>query len=89
MDPIKVLLVIEVPLIGSIFASVLEDEPDIKVVGCATTLQDALQFIQKQEAECCPGKRRAAGSGRTGAYAYNCGSDVIYESGGAGIIGRK
>ena len=50
MDPIKVFLVIEVPLIGSIFASVLEDEPDIKVVGCAATLQDALQFIQKQEA---------------------------------------
>jgi len=49
MDPIKVLLVIEVPLIGNIFASVLEDEMDIKVVGCVTTLQDALEFIQVRE----------------------------------------
>ena len=49
MDPIKVLLVIEIPLIGSICASVLEDEPDIKVVGCVATLQDALQLVQNQE----------------------------------------
>ncbi|MBN2117746.1 MAG: response regulator transcription factor [Anaerolineales bacterium] len=49
MNPIKVLLVIEVPLIGSIFASVLEDEPDIQVAGCVATLQDALQFIQEQD----------------------------------------
>jgi DNA-binding NarL/FixJ family response regulator len=49
MDPIKVLLVIEVQLIGNIFASVLGDEPDIKVVGCVATLEDALAFIQTQE----------------------------------------
>jgi len=49
MNPIKVLLVIEVPLFGSIFASVLEDEPDIKVAGCVTTFQEALEFIQTQE----------------------------------------
>ncbi len=46
MKPIKVLLVIEVPLIASIFASVLEDEPDIHVVGQVTTIQEALKFIQ-------------------------------------------
>ena len=51
MDLIKVLLVIEVRLIGNIFASVLEDEPDIEVAGCVTTLQDALAFIQKQEVD--------------------------------------
>ena len=51
MDPIKVLLVIEVPLIGNIFASVLEDEPDIKVVASVATLQEALAFIQAQEAD--------------------------------------
>jgi DNA-binding NarL/FixJ family response regulator len=51
MDPIKVLLVVEVPLIGSIFASVLEDEPDIQVAGCVAAVQDALGFIQEQEAD--------------------------------------
>ncbi len=51
MNPIKVLLVIEVPLIGSIFTSVLEDEPDIQVAGCVTTLQDALKFIQQREVD--------------------------------------
>jgi len=50
MDPTKVLLVIEVPLIGNIFASVLEAEPDIQVAGCVTSVQDALTFIQGQEA---------------------------------------
>ncbi len=49
MNPIKVLLVVEVPLIGSIFASVLEDEPDIQVAGCVATVQDALKLIQERE----------------------------------------
>jgi DNA-binding NarL/FixJ family response regulator len=51
MDPIKVLLVIEVPLIGNIFASVLEDEPDIKVAASVASFQEALAFIQAQEAD--------------------------------------
>lgn len=51
MDPIKVLLVIEFPLIGNIFASVLEDEPDIKVAASVASLQEALAFIQGQEAD--------------------------------------
>jgi DNA-binding NarL/FixJ family response regulator len=49
MDLIKVLLVIDVRLIGNIFASVLDEEADIKVVGCVTTLQDAIEFIQSKE----------------------------------------
>lgn len=49
MNPIKVLLVIEVPLISNIFASVLEDESDIKVAGRVASLQEALAFIQQQE----------------------------------------
>lgn len=49
MNPMKVLLVIEVPLIGNIFASVLEDESDMQVAGCVASLQDALKFIQQQE----------------------------------------
>jgi DNA-binding NarL/FixJ family response regulator len=49
MNPIKVLLVIEVPLIGSIFTSVLQDEPDIEVVGCVPSLQEALVFMERQD----------------------------------------
>lgn len=51
MHPIKVLLVIEVPLIGNIFASVLEDEADLRVAGCVTSLQDALAFLGRQEVD--------------------------------------
>src|ERR1044071_1933021 len=51
MDLIKVLLVIEVRLIGNIFASILEEEADIKVAGCVTTVRDALEFIQTQEVD--------------------------------------
>jgi len=46
MNPIKVFLVVEVPLIGSIFTSVLDDEPDIQVAGCVATFEDALKSIQ-------------------------------------------
>jgi len=49
MDPIKVLLVIEVRLIGNIFASVLEEESDLEVLGCTPTLEDALTFLQTHE----------------------------------------
>lgn len=49
MNPIKVLLVIEVPLIGNIFASVLEDEPDLQVAGCVASVQDALLLLSQQE----------------------------------------
>ena len=51
MHPIKVLLVIEVPLIANIFASVLEDEADLRVAGCITSLQDALGFLRRQEVD--------------------------------------
>jgi DNA-binding NarL/FixJ family response regulator len=51
MDLIKVLLVIEVRLIGNIFASVLGEEADMKVAGCVTTLQDTLEFIQTRDVD--------------------------------------
>jgi DNA-binding NarL/FixJ family response regulator len=51
MNPTKVLLVIEVPLIGNIFASVLEEEADIKVIGSVTTLQDAVEFVEEREVD--------------------------------------
>ena len=49
MDLIKVLLVMDVRLIGNIFASVLDEEADIKVVGCVSTVQDAIEFIQSKD----------------------------------------
>lgn len=49
MTPIKVLLVVEVPLIGNIFTAVLKDEPDIQVAGCVATPQDALRTLQERE----------------------------------------
>ena len=51
MEPIKVLLVIEVRLIGNIFAAVLEDEPDMNVAGCVSTLDDALQSLGQQQVD--------------------------------------
>lgn len=51
MHLIKVLLVIEVPLIANIFASVLEDESDLRVVGCVTSLPGAEEFLQRQEVD--------------------------------------
>lgn len=51
MDLIKVLLVIEVRLIGNIFASVLGDEPDLQVVGCAASREDALRFMQAPDVD--------------------------------------
>jgi two-component system NarL family response regulator len=51
MNPIKVLLVIEVDLIAHIFAEVLEAEADITVVGCSTNLEGALKIIQEKEVD--------------------------------------
>jgi DNA-binding NarL/FixJ family response regulator len=51
MNLVKVFLVIEVRLIGNIFASVLEDEPGIEVAGCVFTQEDALGFIQTQRVD--------------------------------------
>jgi len=51
MNLVKVLLVIEVRLIGNIFASVLEDEAGMEVAGCVFTQEDALGFIQTQSVD--------------------------------------
>ena len=48
MNPITVLLVIEVRLIGNLFTSVLEDEPDIEVAACVSRREDALAVIRAQ-----------------------------------------
>ena len=51
MDPIKVLLVIEVRLIANLFASVLEDEPGIEVAGFVSNAEDAIEFLQRQQVD--------------------------------------
>jgi DNA-binding NarL/FixJ family response regulator len=51
MNPIKVLLVIEVRLIANLFTSVLEDEPGIEIVGFVSTMGDALEFLQAQQVD--------------------------------------
>lgn len=38
---IRVLIIDEVPLICNVLASMLKEEPDLQVVGCATTLEEA------------------------------------------------
>lgn len=51
MNLIKVLLIMEVRLIADIFASVLEDEPDIEIAGFVSAQEDALEFLQTQKAD--------------------------------------
>jgi DNA-binding NarL/FixJ family response regulator len=51
MNPIKVLLVIEVRLIANLFDTVLEDEPGIEVAGFVSTVEDALEFLQTQQVD--------------------------------------
>lgn len=46
---IRILLVIETRLIANIFASALQDEPDISVTGCATTMEEALQTLEETD----------------------------------------
>ena len=51
MNRITVLLVIEVRLIGNLFASVLEDEPDLELVGCVFAVEDALGVLRAQNVD--------------------------------------
>src|SRR5689334_6092715 len=51
MDLIKVLLVMDIRLIGNLFTSVLNEETDIKVVGCVRTVENAIEFIQSTEVD--------------------------------------
>jgi len=51
MNPIRVLLVIEVRLIADIVASVLQEEPDIEIAGFVSAREDALALIQTQNVD--------------------------------------
>jgi two-component system NarL family response regulator len=46
--PIHILLVHEFRLIGNVIVAALEDEPDIHVVGCVTTPEEALKVVQEE-----------------------------------------
>jgi len=47
-EPIHILLVNEIRLMGNVIAAALEDEPDIKVTGCVTSVEAALQLVQEK-----------------------------------------
>ena len=47
--PINILLVNEIQLMGNVIAAALEDEPDIRVVGRATNIDDAMTLVQELE----------------------------------------
>lgn len=44
---IRVLLVNQIRLMCNIITSVIEDEPDIEVVGCATSPEEALAIVRR------------------------------------------
>ena len=46
--PINILLVNEIRLMGNVIAAALEDEPDINVVGCVTSLDEAMEIVQEE-----------------------------------------
>lgn len=50
-DPIRLLLVNEIRLMGNVIVAALEDEPDIHVIACVTTYEEALQVIREQEVD--------------------------------------
>lgn len=44
---IRVLLVNEIRLMCNVLAAALEDEPDIRVIGCATSVEEALDKVRR------------------------------------------
>lgn len=46
---INLLLVNETRLIGNIISAVLEGEPDLNVVACATNIEDAMQIVREKD----------------------------------------
>ncbi|MBE0669151.1 MAG: response regulator transcription factor [Anaerolineales bacterium] len=49
--PIRILLVNEIRLIGNVIAASLEDEPDIHIVACVTTPEEALNMIYENQVD--------------------------------------
>ena len=49
--PINLLIVNEILLMGNVIVAALEDEPDINVVACVTSYEEALQVIREKEVD--------------------------------------
>lgn len=62
-QPIHILLVNDFRLIGNVIVASLEDEPDLHVVGCATSTEDALKFVQENEVDVALVSTRLADQG--------------------------
>lgn len=50
-SPIKLLIVNEIRLMGNVIVAALEDEPDIEVIACVTTYDEAIQVIRDNEVD--------------------------------------
>ena len=50
-QPINILLVNEIRLMGNVITAALEDEPDIRVVGCVTSPEEALKIVREQKVD--------------------------------------
>jgi DNA-binding NarL/FixJ family response regulator len=48
---VNILLVNEIPLMGNVIAAALEDEPDINVVACVSSTEEAIQLIQDEHVD--------------------------------------
>lgn len=61
--PINILLVNEFRLIGNVIVAALEDEPDLHVVGCATTPEEAMKFVEENNVDVALVSTRLADQG--------------------------
>jgi DNA-binding NarL/FixJ family response regulator len=50
-QPINILLVNEIRLMGNVIAAALEDEPDFHVVGCITNPEEAIKIVQEKRVD--------------------------------------
>jgi two-component system NarL family response regulator len=50
-SPIRLLLVNEVRLMGDVIVAALEDQPDIQVIACVTTTDEALQVVRERNVD--------------------------------------
>jgi DNA-binding NarL/FixJ family response regulator len=50
-DRINLLLVNETRLMGNVIAAALEGEPDINIVGCVISMEDAMKIVRENEVD--------------------------------------
>ena len=63
-NPIKILLVNEIPLMGNVISAALEDEPDIHVVSSVTNIDEALKIVEENAVDVRACQHPASRSGR-------------------------